>query len=199
MALANQVRMRCATAADAPEIARLIAIAGGGIPTWLWSRMAQDGEDPLAVGAARVARPDTTFSYRNAVLAEQAGQVAGMMLGYWLDGSSPGAVANLGDLPALLRPIAELERQVTGSFYINVLAVFDGYRDYGIGTRLLQAAASRATALGCTQLSAQTFSRNIGAVRLYERNGFRILDSRRIEPHPSHPHDDRILLMLRAL
>lgn len=199
MSVASQIRMRCATGADARAVARLIAIAGEGIPTWLWSREAKDGQDPLFVGTERAARPDAVFSYRNAVLAERGGEVAGMMLGYRLAVPTPRDLAGLDDLPALLRPIVELEYQVPGSFYINALAVFEGYRDAGVGTRLLQAAAGRATSLGCTRLSVQVFSQNIGAVRLYERNGFRKVDSRPVEPHPCHPYDDRVLLMLRAL
>lgn len=199
MAVANHLRMRCATAADARAIAELISIASAGIATWLWSRHVRDSQDPLSVGAERVARPDTTFSYRNTVLAEREGRIAGMMLGSWLDAARPGDFVTLEELPPLLRPLAELEAQVPGSYYVNILSVYDGFRDSGVGTRLLQAAASRATSLGCTRLSVQVFNQNIGAVRLYERNGFRAVDSRPIEPHPSHPYNDRILLMQRAL
>lgn len=199
MSFVSQVRMRCATVADARAVAQLIAIAGEGIATWLWSRQAKEGQDPLFVGTERAARPDATFSYRNAVLAERGGQVAGMMLGYRLEEPTAEDIAALDDLPSLLRPLVELEYRVPGSFYINALAVFDGYRDSGVGTRLLQAAASRATSLGCTRLSLQVFSQNRAAVRLYERNGFRTIDSRPVEPHPCHPYDDRVLLMLRAL
>ncbi len=196
---AGRVRLRCATAADARTGAELIALASAGIATWLGSGYVTEGQDPLSVGAERVARPDTSFSYRNAVLAEQDGRAVGMMLGHWLDAASTGGFAKPEDLPPLLRPLAELEYQVPGSFYINILAVFDGFRDSGIGTRLLQAAAGRATSLGCTRLAVQVFSQNIAAVRLYERNGFRAVDLRRIEPHPSHTYSDRILLMQRTL
>src|SRR3546814_3144120 len=76
-----------------------------------------------------------------------------------------------------------LERTVPGSFYVNALAVFEGYRDCGIGTRLLQAAAGRATAVGCTRLSLLVFARNLAAARLFERNGYRAVD--RSEEHTS--------------
>lgn len=199
MTAAHRIRLRCATVDDARTVAELIAVGSDGIATWLWSRRAEAGQDPLDIGAERVARPDTTFSYRNAVLAELGGGVAGMVLGYRLDASSPESRVTLGDLPPVLRPLAEIEYRVPGSFYVSVLAVFDGYRDSGVGTRLLQAAAGRATSLGCTRLSMQVFCRNIAAIRLYERNGFRIVDSRAVEPHPSHPYDGRILLMTRPL
>lgn len=196
---AGSVRLRCAGLADARDVAQLIALASGGIATWHWGRLAGDGQDPLAVGAARVAQWDGIFSYRNAVLAEQGGAVAGMMLGYWLDGVAPGDGLTPDGPTQILQPLAELEAQVPGSYAIKVLAVYDGHRDSGLGTRLLQAAASRATAMGCTRLSAQVLGRNLGAIRLYERNGFRTVDSRPIAPHPGRPYDDRVLLMLRAL
>ena len=85
----------------------------------------------------------------------------GMMLGYRLEAPTPDETAGLGDLPEPLRPFAELEARVPGSFYVNALAVFDAYRDSGIGTRLLQAAAGRATALGCPRLSLMVFSQLI--------------------------------------
>src|SRR3546814_14453244 len=92
-----------------------------------------------------------------------------------------------------------LERTVPGSFYVNALAVFEGYRDCGIGTRLLQAAAGRATAVGCTRLSLLVFARNLAAARLFERNGYRAVDSRPVAATPCRPGDDCGLLMVRAL
>lgn len=196
---AGYLRLRSATVADAGDIARLIMLASAGIATRLWSREAGDGRDPLAVGTARVARPDGNFSYRNVVLAERDGQVAGMMLGYWLDRPVP-ANREMSDIqPPILRSLAELASLVPGSYLVNMLAVYDGHRDSGIGTRLLQAAASRATAHGCTRLSAQVFGQNLGAVRLYERNGFRTVDSRPVAMGSCRARGDRILLMLRSL
>lgn len=198
-AVLSATSLRCATAADARAVARLMAIAGDGIPAWLWSRAAKDGQDPLFVGTERAARPDGNFSYRNAVLAERGGQVAGMMLGYRLPEAGEQDHAGLDDLVELLRPLVELELTVPGSYYINALAVFDGYRDCGVGTRLLQAAAGRATALGCNRLSLLLLGRNIGAARLFERNGFRAIDSRPLAAHPCRPGADRVHLMVRAL
>jgi ribosomal protein S18 acetylase RimI-like enzyme len=199
MPFASRTRLRCATVEDARAIAELIAIAGEGIPIWVWREEAEDGRDPLSVGAERAARPDSMFSYRNAILAEHDGEVAGMMLGFRVDQPTGRNWAALAAVPSPLRPIVELEYRVPGAFYINALAVFERFRDLGIGTRLLQAAASRATALGCTRLAHQVFSGNRAAVRLYERNGFRQVDSRPIEPHPGHSLDGRVLLMVRPL
>ncbi len=199
MPFAGPVRLRCATVEDARAIAELVAIAGEGIPISVWRDEAEDGGDPLSVGAARAARPDSMFSYRSATLAEYGGQVAGMMLGFRVDQPTGHDWAELAAMPSPLRPMVELEYQVPGAFYINALAVFERFRDLGVGTRLLQAAASRATALGCTRLAHQVLSSNRAAVRLYERNGFRQVDSRAIEPHPGHPLDGRVLLMVRPL
>src|SRR3546814_10247196 len=89
-----------------------MAIAGDGIPTWLWGRAARDAQDPLFVGTERAARTNSNFSYRNAVLAKRGGQVAGMMLGYRLPGPAASGGALPADLPAVLRPLVELERTV---------------------------------------------------------------------------------------
>lgn len=199
MPFAGPVRLRCATVEDARTIAELIVIAGEGIPMGGWCEDVEDGRDPVSVGEERAVRPDSMFSYRNAILAEHDGQVAGMMLGFRIDRPTGQDWAALAKVPPPLRPVVELEYQMPGAFYINALAVFARFRDLGIGTRLLQAAASRATALGCTRLAHQVFSGNRAAVRLYERNGFRQVDSRPLEPQPGHSSDGRVLLMVRPL
>ncbi len=85
----SPVSLRRASVDDARAVARLMAIAGEGIPMWLWGRAAKTGQDPLFVGTERAARPEANFSYRNAVLAQRAGQTVGMMLGYRLEARRP--------------------------------------------------------------------------------------------------------------
>ena len=49
-------QLRKAKVEDAESLARLIDIAGEGIPSWLWSMSAKDSESPLDVGIARASR-----------------------------------------------------------------------------------------------------------------------------------------------
>ena len=82
----------------------------------------------------------------------------------------------------MLRPYAELE--APGSLYISGLAVAAEHRGQGLGTRLLVAARERARRLGCRELSLICLADNAGARRLYEREGFIVVDRRAVVPHP---------------
>ncbi|MFC3227918.1 GNAT family N-acetyltransferase [Marinibaculum pumilum] len=192
--------LRPARPADARALAKLIDIAGEGIPHHLWSGMAQPDESPLDVGAARARRDEGGFSWRHATVAESEGAVAGLMLGYPIEAPSAADRAAVPDLPAVIRPVVELEHEVPGSFYVNALAVLPGRRDAGLGYRLMAAAEARAKAAGLERLSIQVFSQNAGAVRLYRRLGYVEADSRPVLDHPCQPYyDGRVLLLVKAV
>jgi hypothetical protein len=93
--------LRRATRKDARALAELIEYAGDGIPGYLWSRSAKEGQPPIEVGTERVLREEANFSYRNAMVVEVEGKVAAMMLAYLLPEHSD---VNLEELPDLLRP-----------------------------------------------------------------------------------------------
>ena len=188
--------MRRATRKDARTLAELIEYAGHGIPGYLWSRSAKDGQPPIEVGIERVLREEANFSYRNAVVAEMDGAVAAMMLAYRLPEQSD---VNLDELPDLLRPLEELELKVPGTFYINALAAYPEYRGLGLGTRLLEAAQALASEAGCQELSLEVFDQNKDALRLYERYGYREIARLPAVPHPSYPYDGDVVLMTQSV
>jgi ribosomal protein S18 acetylase RimI-like enzyme len=187
--------LRPATLADCPRLAELIEIAGEGIPTYIWSQAAAPGQRPLDIGIERAARPDANFSYNNTVVAEDNGAVIAMVLAYRLAAEE----ADLDALPALLRPLVELEMQVPDTFYINALAALPEYRDRSFGSMLLDAANTMALAAGCGELSVEVFSQNRAALRLYQRHGYRIVDRRPIVAHPCYPYDEEVVLMTRPV
>lgn len=187
---------RWAAKSDGRAMAELIAIAGEGIPTFLWSQMAKEGQTPLDVGELRAMREEGGYSYKNAVLADIDGPVA-MLLAYPLPEPTNQDRAEAAELPPLLRPLAELEHEAPGSFYVNALAVRESQRGRGLGSALLDFAEDLARAKGCPQVSIQVFSQNEGAKRLYLRKGYRIADERPIVAHPCYPYDDRALLLLK--
>lgn len=190
--LASKILVRDASSADARSLAELIAIAGAGIPEWLWAQMASPNEDVLDVGIRRAKRDVGGFSWTNAVVAEVDGSVIGMILGYRLEEEDE----DLEQLPEILRPFLELERRVPGSWYINAFALYTPWRGRGIGTRLLAAASKRARDLGCRQMSVQTFSETPRSEAFYNRHGFRRIDSRRLPtPSPCHHGGDTVLLL----
>ena len=94
----------------------------------------------------------------------------------------------------VLRPFAELE--VPNSLYISSMSVFPAFRCCGVGSELLALARAEARADGINTLSLLVFEQNQGAVRLYERSGYRVADRRTVVPHDLIRYTGEILLMV---
>ena len=185
--------IRQANAEDAAALARLIDIAGEGIPNWLWSRACEGNQTPLDVGTERARRPSGGFSFTNALVSERQGMVTGMVLSYPIDAmpeDDPDA------LPAPIAPFVELERHSVGTWYINALAAFPGYRGQGLGSSLLAAAERLARENGTSAMSIQVYAQNSGAVRLYQRLGYELHERARVRSHPCQPYYTGDVLLL---
>ena len=189
--------LRRARKDDAETLARLIDLAGEGMPSHLWAEVAQDGETPLAVGIRRTARDEGGFSYRHAVVADVGGSVAGMLIGYRQP--DPYDAGDLAAVPDVVRPLIELEAEAPGSWYINALAVFPNHWGHGIGSALLTQADGLAAAAGAATLSLIVAGRNTGAFRLYGRCGFRPAAIRPIIHFPGTEHRGDWILMTKDL
>lgn len=163
---------------DAPHLAKLVDIAGEGLPYYLWTRMARLDEDPWEVGRDRARREQASFSYRNALIAEAGDRVVGALVGYPLP-EAPEPIDPA--MPAMFVPLQELENIASGTWYVNVIAVYDEYRGGGYGTYLLSVADHIASDLGSRGLSIIVSDANGGARRLYERCGYRLQAQRRME------------------
>ena len=188
---------RRAEQADAPTLARLIDIAGEGIPRYLWSQSATGTDSPFDVGTRRAAREQGSFSYRNAFVLEADGAVAGMLLGYRQP--KPYPEVDLAHIPAVVRPLIELESLVPGSWYANALALLPDYRGRGLGSQLLGLARAFAEESGARQLSLIVASENTGACRLYERSGYRAVARRPVIDFPGATHGGAWILMVQDI
>ncbi|NKB28356.1 MAG: GNAT family N-acetyltransferase [Rhodobacteraceae bacterium] len=156
--------IRPATRADAPHLAQLVNIAGEGMPLTIWSGMTGPGGDVWKTGAARAARDDGGFSWRNALIAEVDGHVAAALVAYV---TQPEPLDD--DTPAMFRPLIELENLAPGTLYINVLATYPAFRGIGLGTALMAAAGQRCAGKAQSLIAA---SGNTRERALYQRLGF---------------------------
>jgi ribosomal protein S18 acetylase RimI-like enzyme len=172
------VEFRSAVRADAREIARLFQISSEGASDYIWSQIAEPGQDLLDVGAIRYARDDVDFSYQNCLIAEADGQVIGMMHSYAMR-QDPLAVPTTDPV---LAPYADME--VPDTLYISSLALHEGWRNRGLGKQFLTHAQERADRLGLNGLSLIDYAANPGARRFYERHGFGIVKTCQVTPHP---------------
>lgn len=158
-----------ATKADAPALARLVVMAGHGMPLLVWEDMREAGEDAWDVGTRRAAREEGDFSYRKAHVIRQQGAVIAALVGYPL--AKPVSEADLATLPAMFRPLVELENRAVPSWYVNVLATVPEARGQGAARALLADAESRARGLGQRRMSIITSNDN-PALQLYEGVGY---------------------------
>jgi ribosomal protein S18 acetylase RimI-like enzyme len=161
---------RDAEKSDCPELARLINLAGEGLPYYLWQKMAAPNEDPWAIGQERAARETGSFSYRNSVVVEIDGKVVGALIGYPV-ADEPEAI-DIDNTPPMFVPLLELENLAPGTWYINSVAVFPEARGLSIGSELMRLAGETAARLELRGTSLIVADANRGARRLYERLGY---------------------------
>ncbi len=191
------MHIRKATVQDCRAIAELALIAGEGIPAYFWEQSKTAGQDILDVGAHNLTSETENFSYHNVHVIVNSDEVAGMLLAYRLPEAEQ--AESLEEYPDFIRPLIELELCAPGSFYINMLAAFPTYRNQGLGTMLMSIADNLASEAGCTTLSVEVFEQNAGALRLYLRLGYEIVEQRQVIPHACHPYSGRILLLTKAV
>jgi ribosomal protein S18 acetylase RimI-like enzyme len=161
---------RRATPDDAAPLAELVNMAGEGLPLHVWTGMAEPGQDPWLIGRQRAARATGSFSYRNAIVREEAGAVVAALIGYPL--ADTPAASDLSGMPAIFVPLQVLEDRAPATWYINVLATYPAFRGRGYGTELLAVAEQLAVAAGKRGLSLIVSDGNPDAIRLYRRAGF---------------------------
>lgn len=182
---------------DAPQLAQLINLAGEGIPEYLWSGLAEGEDTPLDVGSRRAAREEGGFSYRNARVIRQDGQVAGMLVAYQLD--DPYRIGEPSDYPAVVFPLIQLEAQAPGSWYINAVATRQACQGQGLGKQLMEEAERQAREQGITTLSLIVASENETARDLYLKLDYTVKDSRPVLAYPGARHGGNWELMVKTL
>ncbi|MDO3435813.1 GNAT family N-acetyltransferase [Rhizobium sp. CBN3] len=161
------VVLRQASRRDASELAILADIASHGFASWLWfADVTKDVSDtPLERGRLKMSEEEAVGGWRDAVVAEAYGEVAGIAIGHALD-------EGIGDIEATIaatEPMLALQKMVVGSWFIGSLGVYRHLRGIGIGRRLLEDQIERA---GRRPVSLITSSNNEAALSLYEKNGF---------------------------
>lgn len=177
---------------DCRTIALLYSVSSDGVADYIWKSLAAPGEDPVEVGRKRYEREDSVFSYRNCTIVELDGRIVGMLVAF------PLRVEPRRDEPdPVLRPYSVLEED--NRYYICGIAVFEAYRNRGIGRQLLELAEARAKVAGYRKLSLVAFEQNEGAVRLYHRSGYVESRRERVVSNPLIHYTGDALLMAKTI
>jgi ribosomal protein S18 acetylase RimI-like enzyme len=184
--------IRPANKQDCADIARLYSISSDGVADYIWSTLAEPGQDLLEVGRLRYEREDTDFSYQNCTVVDLNGNIIGLLVAFpiFVD---PNAESN----DPVLVPYEKLEED--NSYYICSIALVPDHRGQGTGSRLLKLAEDTAIEKGFKKTSLIVFDQNEGARRLYERKGYREVMREPMVPHPLIRASGDAVLMVKSL
>ncbi len=193
--MSSRTVFRPATREDSHKIAELFAIASGGVAQYVWNTLTPQypGLTPLEIGARRYAREEGAFSYKNCTVADLGGEVIGMLHAFPMAQEPEQREEGGEPMDPVLEPYARLE--VPGSYYVSAMAIFPGHRGKGLGTRMLELVKEQAHDHGCRQVSLLVFEQNEGAVELYRRHGFEVIDRAPVVPHEAIRYAGEVLLM----
>lgn len=187
-----QYSIRPARKGECRRIAELYRISSDGVADYIWTKLAQPGEDMLDVGRRRYEREGTPFSYESCKLVEVEGSVVGMLVAFPIEVDE-----QYQETDPILVPYSVLEEDQ--SYYICGMAVDEEYRGKGIGTGLLDEAERTCEHLGLAKLSLIVFEQNVMARRLYERYGYAETRRHSVVPHPLIHYTGDALLMVKNL
>ena len=192
-----EMNIQNASVENAADLAYLINLAGEGIPRYLWSSMAEEGQDPMDVGEARASREEGGFSYKNARVCVAQPGVQGMVISY----RQPDVYSteDIEDYPEVVRPLVLLEAQAPGSWYINAIATFERYQGRGIAQMLLNEAEEKAVSEGVFEMSLIVASENTRAKGLYDYLGYEAISSLPVIMYPGCLHGGDWVLMTKKL
>lgn len=184
---------RPALKSDSAIIARLASIASDGVADYAWTQLAQPGEDIFDIARQRYEREDEKISHQNCTVAAANNKLVGMLLAF------SDAVEHDAEevTDPVLAPFENLRED--DSYYIDCIAVFEGYRGQGVGGELMRLAEQQAEDKQFGKMSLIVFDENIQAKRLYERLGYREVSRATTVPHRLIHYTGDAVLMVKHL
>jgi len=193
MSRETQFIIRPARKSDCRRIAELYRISSDGIADYIWTKLAQPGEDLLEVGCKRYERESTPFSYENCKMVElRDGSIVGMLVAFPMEVDE-----EYRETDPILAPYSKLEEDQ--SYYVCGMAVDPECRGKGIGSAFLAAAEQDCRSRGFRKLSLIVFEQNVRAKQLYERAGYVEKSRHPVVPHPLIHYTGDALLMVKDL
>jgi len=191
----NDILYREGRFEDCYRIAELDDMASGGAIDYLFHDLIR-GLTPVQIVAKNFERDEYPYTYKSAIVAQCNDQVIGFALSY------PGAYHAISEEMRQFFPSERLAHfndffssRVEGSYYLDGLGVDPDFQRRGLGTRLIELTKEKAREEGYPALSLITFADNVGAINLYERCGFRTVQSVELNYHERIPHKGGCLLM----
>lgn len=189
--------IRPAMADDAPEMARLIDMAGGGVYEFLLGGLVP-GLTAAEMLVPGLAGTSGSFSHRHSSVAETGGRVVGLAHAYPVDWMR--AQDTTGLPPDRLAHMADFSRtQDWGSYFLSALAVDPDWRRQGIARRLLAWVYQRARTGGFDRVTLHVWADNAEAQSLYAAEGFDEIARADVPWHEFLPHRGGSVLLRRRV
>lgn len=171
---AGRIIIRPAVRGDAQKAIPLILQAIGSIASVLTGTT--DAEEAASILRDFFGREQNRVSYENALVLEENGELAGLVMFY------DGAGARALDAPlerAAARKSGRSDYRIptepeTSEFYLDTLSVSPGHQGKGFGSKLVEAVCDRARRLGHPRIGLLVEVDSPAPRRLYERLGFRV-------------------------
>lgn len=194
----NNFSLRKAQREDAQEGAALMLRAMGRFEGIMFPERFRNRLSAHGVLTWLFGKNYNRFSFRYADVAENNGRVSGLLVSY------PGRTMPLLALPTGIQLISacgtswaldmirsvplflRMKEALPGEYYINTVAVFPEYAGKGIGTRLMKLAEEKAKESGLKKCSLTVDVLNEKAIRLYERLGYHIVETEKINQFHLH-------------
>lgn len=188
----NNLSLRKAEREDAQEGAALMLRAMGRFEEIMFPERFRNRLSAHGVLARLFRKNYNRFSFRYADAAVDGGCVSGLLVSY------PGRTMPLLALPTGVQLISacgttwalemirnvplflRMKESLPDEYYINTVAVFPEYAGKGIGTQLMKLAEEKAKKSGLKKCSLTVDVLNEHAVRLYERLGYKIVETEEI-------------------
>jgi ribosomal protein S18 acetylase RimI-like enzyme len=171
--------------ADAEFIAPLVAESSGGVWPAVWKALSKENESIEESAIRYLTDPLNDLCVKNTVLVKQNGLNAGIMITYREAILSSDEIKNSPlpiELIEALSPYRELRDPE--SLFIAEICFLSQARGQGLGTKSLEYAKKLARKRRLPRVSLRVFSNNVGARRLYERNGFNLVGEKAVIEHP---------------
>jgi len=198
--MASAVTIRSATRRDAADLVVLEDMASLGMANRILRRFLHttDAQTAFEFGRQRVLDETVATNFRNALIAEIDGEVAGASISHVLN-HDPSADPSAAPVPELV-PLSQLKHPLDRTWYIDTVAVYREQRGHGIAGQLIAHEMQRCRDNGYKTLALTAEDGNENAVRLYHHLGFEIVDRRGFIAMEDIPSTSKNwLLMARAV
>jgi len=192
-----EIEFHTGTKEDSKEIASLIISAGGGIVEFLLHDLSKQFTITQLM-QKQVEDEQSEFYYGNCIVASMNGKVVGLALAY------PASLVHKPEADILpesrVTHLKEFyQKKIQDSLYLHALAVSPEARKRGIAHTLLGLVTKKAQSKNLNSISLDVWCDNQGAISLYEKLGYHVVDTIHITTHKLLPHDNGMQVMRKGV